>query len=70
MTLSNLISNAVKFTPERGAILATLDEESGHARVRVRDSGIGIDPKHFSLLFKHFSQIDGCVALTMHDQAF
>lgn len=56
----NLLSNAIKFTPSGGAIFVTLDEADKSARVRVRDTGVGIDPKDFSRLFKHFSQVDRC----------
>jgi CheY-like chemotaxis protein/HPt (histidine-containing phosphotransfer) domain-containing protein len=58
--LLNLLSNAVKFT-ERGRIDVTLDLAAREAtgivlRLRVRDTGIGIDPELVSRLFQPFTQ--------------
>ena len=60
--LSNLTSNAIKFT-EQGTIRveATLLSKRGkfnRIRVAVKDSGIGISPENISLLFNSFSQVD------------
>src|SRR5207302_10706474 len=40
--LSNLLSNAFKFTPERGAVRVTVTGDENWARIVVRDSGPGI----------------------------
>ena len=60
--LSNLTSNAIKFT-ENGAIKieATLLSKRGkfnRIRVGVQDSGIGISTQNINLLFNSFSQVD------------
>jgi PAS domain S-box-containing protein len=55
--LSNLLINAAKYTPRRGQITLTVESADGEARVRVRDSGIGIAPEHLSTLFEKFSQV-------------
>jgi PAS domain S-box-containing protein len=60
--LSNLTSNAIKFT-ENGIIRveATLLSKRGkfnRIRVAVQDSGIGISPQNINLLFNSFSQVD------------
>ncbi len=56
--LSNLIGNAVKFTPEKGKIdvLITFEDES--LIVDVIDSGIGIEKSHQHLIFEAFNQGD------------
>ncbi|HEY9593241.1 MAG TPA: HAMP domain-containing sensor histidine kinase, partial [Spirochaetia bacterium] len=55
---TNLMHNAVKFTPEGGRITVTLREESGHAVVRVVDSGIGIAPEDLPQVFDRFFKAD------------
>lgn len=55
--LVNLLSNAIKFTPEGGRIEVMADAESGHLRVRVTDSGIGIPPEFQSRIFDKFLDI-------------
>jgi len=60
--LSNLISNAVKFTP-RGEVLVSIgagNEVGVEQRLRfaVRDTGIGISAEGIERLFKPFSQVD------------
>ena len=58
----NLLSNAVKFT-EAGRISVEVDcrEEAGGTalKVRVADTGIGIDEAQFNRLFERFEQSDG-----------
>ena len=42
--LANLLDNAVKFTPEGGAVRVSIEKRAQTVVVRVTDSGIGIDP--------------------------
>ncbi len=53
----NLLTNAVKFT-EKGFISLTCRSEKNHYFLSVSDSGIGIDSKNISGLFKPFHQVD------------
>lgn len=53
----NLFSNALKFTPKEGHILAELRRDGQTALVCVRDSGIGMDAEQLSRLFQPFSQV-------------
>lgn len=58
--LLNLLSNAVKFT-ERGEVAIIAGRADGAARgmtIRVRDSGIGIEPGALARLFRPFEQAD------------
>jgi len=61
--LYNLVSNGVKFNDEGGAIRILVDlEEQGSLRLRVCDTGIGIDPADFPKLFVEFQQLDSGAA--------
>ncbi|MCW5652422.1 ATP-binding protein [Hydrogenophaga sp.] len=57
--LHNLIGNALRFTP-RGTVLVCCRplREGTHARIEVRDSGIGIAPHHHEAVFDEFFQVD------------
>jgi two-component system phosphate regulon sensor histidine kinase PhoR len=55
---SNLVSNAVKYTPENGEIEMRwwTDEDGGH--LSVRDTGVGIAPEHIPRLTERFYRVD------------
>jgi PAS domain S-box-containing protein len=52
----NLLANAVKYTPRGGGVSIAVARESGHAVVRVKDSGEGIDPTFLPHVFEPFRQ--------------
>jgi signal transduction histidine kinase len=52
--LSNLISNAVKFTPEAGRVTVSAKREDSSARFAVVDTGHGIAEEHIPHLFERF----------------
>ena len=52
----NVLTNAVKFTPEGGTIQVRLAESSGEVRLSVADSGIGIEPSFLPYVFEPFRQ--------------
>jgi len=56
--LSNLLSNAAKYTPGPGTIQLSAAREGAMAVVRVRDSGIGIRPEMLDRVFDLFRQAD------------
>jgi two-component system phosphate regulon sensor histidine kinase PhoR len=55
---SNLISNAVKYTPVEGSITIRWGREQGGAALVVRDTGIGIAPEHLPRLTERFYRVD------------
>lgn len=55
----NLLTNAAKYTPERGYIRLTARREGDEAIVSVRDNGLGIPAEKLSNLFEMFFQVDG-----------
>ncbi len=54
----NLLDNAVKFTPEQGAITVSLYEEKKEAVFSVRNTGKGISPNECELIFDRFYKVD------------
>lgn len=55
---SNLIFNAVKYTPAQGHITVTWSTNREGAHLSVRDTGIGIDPVHIPRLTERFYRAD------------
>lgn len=56
---SNLLVNAVKFTPPGRVVSVSLRSDGDHAEFTVADEGIGIDPAFQPQLFQRFRQADG-----------
>jgi two-component system, sensor histidine kinase len=54
--VSNIIGNAVKYTPVGGSITVTLGAEGGDAVLRVQDDGFGITPELLPRVFELFVQ--------------
>jgi signal transduction histidine kinase len=52
--VSNLVSNAIKFTPPGGTVVARAFSDGGDAVVQVEDSGIGIPAGEQDRLFQRF----------------
>ncbi|MEQ1310816.1 phosphate regulon sensor histidine kinase PhoR [Acinetobacter sp. XH1639] len=55
---SNLITNAIKYTPKGGIITIGWHEDGDHAYFTVQDNGIGINPKHLPRLTERFYRVD------------
>jgi signal transduction histidine kinase len=53
---SNLLTNAVKFTPADGHVGVSVDRDGTSFRVCVKDNGIGISPDFLPLVFERFRQ--------------
>ena len=54
IALHNLIGNALKYTPEGGKVVVTVDVRDGHLAVDVKDTGIGIAPAEQEKIFDRF----------------
>lgn len=54
--VSNLVSNAAKYTPEGGRIEVSADVFSDEVVIQVSDNGIGMDPSQIDRMFDLFSQ--------------
>ncbi|NOZ59264.1 MAG: PAS domain-containing sensor histidine kinase [Euryarchaeota archaeon] len=56
---SNLISNAVKFSPEGAEVAVELVDEGEHLRICVRDSGPGVPDEYKEEIFNRFRRLEG-----------
>jgi PAS domain S-box-containing protein len=52
----NLVHNAAKYTDPGGTLTVSLEADASHARLRVRDTGIGIAPELLNHVFDLFTQ--------------
>ena len=52
--LSNLLGNALKFTPAGGRVTASIERENARVRFAVSDTGPGIEKEHLSHVFDRF----------------
>ena len=55
---SNLVDNAIKYTPAGGSVAVRWDAVDGQALIQVQDTGPGIAPKHQSRIFERFYRAD------------
>lgn len=62
--LGNLLQNAVKFTPAGGSTTVTLAAKGDHAEIRVRDTGVGMEPGAIERMFQPFVQAEMTLART------
>jgi PAS domain S-box-containing protein len=58
IVLDALVHNACRYTPPEGQVSITTLSDSDTARIRVKDTGIGIAPEHLPHLFELFYRVD------------
>ena len=56
--LGNLVSNALRYTPEGGQITLAAHAEAGQVHLRVQDTGTGIPPEALPRIFRRFFRAD------------
>ena len=56
--LLNVLSNAVKYTPDGGSITTSVARADGRVRISVRDTGVGIAPADQARVFDDFARIE------------
>jgi signal transduction histidine kinase len=57
--ITNLVGNALKFTPVEEVVNLTLDRKGAYARLAVTDRGPGIPPEFKDKIFEKFTQLEG-----------
>ena len=63
--LSNLISNAFKYTSEEGKIIFSIDDAEDAVLFTIEDNGIGIPEEYHDVIFDSFFQVDPSRASAM-----
>jgi RNA polymerase sigma factor (sigma-70 family) len=58
LALSQMLDNAIKFSPDGGLVRARAWTDGGCLHVAVQDQGIGITPEHLDRVFDRFYQVD------------
>ncbi len=58
MALTNVLNNAVKFTPPRGVIVLSAVAQSREVWIRVQDNGIGLPENQIERVFDQFYQVE------------
>jgi signal transduction histidine kinase len=64
--VTNLVDNAVKYSPAGGEIQVSSRRGDGLAHVRVRDHGMGISPESLETVFERFSRVESGTSRYIH----
>ena len=56
--LTNLLNNALRYTPEGGAVSVDATQSGSHIQITVSDNGIGISREHLAHIFTRFYRVD------------
>jgi signal transduction histidine kinase len=57
-TLTNLLGNAIKFSPNGGVVTVDVHDSSSGVEFRVSDKGRGIPAEKIETIFERFQQVD------------
>ena len=59
--VSNVLTNAVKYTPEGGHVAVTVENDGTDAIIRISDDGVGIAPERIGTIFELFAQAENAI---------
>jgi signal transduction histidine kinase len=60
--VENLVDNAIRYTPQGGAVAVTLRHSGSNVELNIKDSGPGIAPELYNAVFERFFRISGSEA--------
>jgi two-component system sensor histidine kinase SenX3 len=58
MAISNLIENAINYSPNKTTVVVSLNRLDGLAEIKVKDQGIGISDENIERIFERFYRVD------------
>ncbi len=61
--IESLLSNAIAYTPDRGAVVLTLAQADGKVTLTCADTGIGIPPEYADRVFTKFQRADNAMRM-------
>jgi signal transduction histidine kinase/ActR/RegA family two-component response regulator len=59
--VTNILSNAIKYTPEEGHVTVVVSKDDKNALIRVTDDGVGIAPERIGGIFELFAQAENAI---------
>jgi two-component system, sensor histidine kinase len=59
--IGNVLTNAIKYTPEGGHVTLEITRDEDHALIRVTDDGVGIAPERIGGIFEIFAQAENAI---------
>ena len=59
--LTNLLGNAIKFTPQKGKVSVNVKEDKNFLQIDIRDCGIGIAEEDLANIFEEFYRVDNAI---------
>ena len=58
MAISNLVENAINYSPNKTTVVVSLNNVDGLAEIKVKDQGIGISDENIERIFERFYRVD------------